>query len=123
MKMRLPAMAGTGQVEVTARYRREDPYALHLHFGLRPGVDWAISRELVADALVSGQAGIGDVRVTARGDLVVLALSTPSGSGTAVFRRDDMAELIGRTHELVRPGTESEVLDWSDLAEFPGVSQ
>jgi hypothetical protein len=122
LTLQLPALLASGHAEITAAYRREEPYAVVFDFSAaQPGLEWTVSRDLLADALIYNRAGTGDVRVLARGDLVVLTLSTPEGTGTVVFRRDDVAELVNRTHRIVRPGQESEHLDWSDLAEFPGV--
>ncbi|MER7861695.1 SsgA family sporulation/cell division regulator [Amycolatopsis japonica] len=110
----------TGQAAVNGRYDAAEPYAISFGF---PGADWAISRDMLAEALRDGQAGIGDVRVTARGDLITVGLSSPDGCGWVVFRRDDLAELVSRTFDTVRPGTEGDALDWSAAAEvFPGVS-
>jgi hypothetical protein len=81
-----------------------------------------IGRELLADALTVGRAGAVDVKVIARGDLIVLGLSTPDGAGWVVFRRDDVDALMTATRRMVSPGEESEFLDWSDIAEFPGVA-
>jgi hypothetical protein len=125
MTMQLPVLLPSGHGEATAVYDAADPFAVR--FGLwdsrlRMEVVWAISRDLLAEALTVGQAGAGDVRVTARGDLIVLGLSNQNGSVTAVFRRDDVTELLDRTHLIVWPGTESGFLDWSDTVEFPGVA-
>lgn len=121
MTMRLSALLESGHGTVLARYRREDPYAIVLGFdAVQRGLEWTVSRELLSDALVYGHAGVGDIRVTVRGDLVVLGLSTPDGTGTVVFRRNDIDKLLAATYRVVRPGQESAELDWSDL---PGVSQ
>jgi hypothetical protein len=123
MKMNLPALLSGGHGVVCARYETTDPYAIALHFPETVcAEEWVISRDLLAEALQVGQAGLGDVKVTARGDLVVLGFSTPDGAGTAVFRRDDVAELVACTHRVVGPDTESEFLDWSDTVDFPGVA-
>ena len=123
MRMDLPALLESGQVTVTATYETVHPYAVC--FAFPEGdvlVEWAVSRDLLADALTAGHAGVGDVRVTARGDLVVLELSSLDGKGWALFRRDDVAALVALTHQAVRPGTESQFLDWSDISGFPGVA-
>ncbi|MFD5089008.1 SsgA family sporulation/cell division regulator [Amycolatopsis thailandensis] len=120
IESRLHALLKTGHAVVNARYDTTEPYAVTFGF---PGAEWVISRELLAEALHCGQAGIGDVRVTAPGDLITVGLSTPEGSGWVVFRRDDLAELVAATFDAVRPGTESDAIDWSQAAEvFPGVS-
>lgn len=123
VRIELPALIGQGAVTVIADYDRGDPYAIGLEFP--PAVcaeRWVIGRELLAEALTAGAAGTGDVRVTARGDVVVLGFATPDGVGWLVLRRDDVAALVAHTDRLVRPGTESEFLDWSDIAGFPGVA-
>ncbi|GAA3537234.1 SsgA family sporulation/cell division regulator [Amycolatopsis ultiminotia] len=119
----LPALLESGHTTLAASYRSDDPYAVTVGFdAVQPGLEWTLSRELLADALIYGRAGVGDVTLTARGDLIVLGLSSPCGSAVVVFRRDDVAELVHRTHEMVPPGTEHTCLDWSDTAEFPGVA-
>jgi hypothetical protein len=102
-------------------YETTDPYAVTMRVtdGAGP-VEWVFGRELLDGALATGQAGLGDVVVTVRGDLVVLGLSGPSGTGTAVFRRNEVAAFVAQTHQIVLPGAEFAFLDWSDL---PGVSQ
>ncbi|MEC3974574.1 SsgA family sporulation/cell division regulator [Amycolatopsis sp. H20-H5] len=123
MRRDLAVMIGAGQTVATFSYDATAPYVVTMRVvdGAGP-VTWLLGREVLAEALVTGRAGVGDVRVTARGDLVVLGLSTPDGVGTAVLRRDDVAVLVALTHQIVRPGAESDALDWSDLAQFPGVS-
>lgn len=123
MRMELPALIGQGTVTVTADYDSADPYVITL--GFPPAVcaqEWVIGRELLAEALTDSAAGTGDLRVTVRGDVVVLGFATPDGVGWVVLRRDDVTALVAHTRRLVRPGTESEFVDWSDTAEFPGVA-
>lgn len=121
MQMELPVLIGSGHTVATFSYERTDPYAVTMRVvdGAGP-VRWVFARELLDEALSTGQAGIADVVVTVRGDLVVLGLSSPSGTGTAVFRRHEVAEFVAKTHQIVLPGAEFAFLDWSDL---PGVSQ
>ncbi|MEC3976239.1 SsgA family sporulation/cell division regulator [Amycolatopsis sp. H20-H5] len=119
MRMRLSALVGQHRVEVLASYKRTAPYEMVLAFG---DVSWVLGRELFGEGLRTGQAGAGDVRVTARGDLVVLGLSTPDGTGSAILRRDDVEQLVRATYLVVPAGRESESLDWSGLVQFPGVS-
>ncbi|MFI5614553.1 SsgA family sporulation/cell division regulator [Amycolatopsis sp. NPDC051903] len=121
---RLPALLQTGHATISASYDASEPYAIAFGFdAVQPGLEWMVSRELLADALIYGAAGEGDLKVTARGDLVVLGMSTPEGTGTVVLRRDDVDTLVVATHRIVPPGQESEHLDWSDTADFPGVSR
>ncbi|MEV0066670.1 SsgA family sporulation/cell division regulator [Amycolatopsis sp. NPDC050768] len=121
--LQLPALLGDGHATISASYDASEPYAITFGFdAVQPGLEWAISRELLSDALIYGAAGVGEVKVTARGDLVVLGLSNPDGTGAVVLRRDDVAALVAKTHQMVRPGCESRFLDWSDTAEFPGVA-
>ncbi|MFD8492046.1 SsgA family sporulation/cell division regulator [Amycolatopsis sp. NPDC059657] len=125
MTMRIQASLPVGNAELVATYRPQEPFGVLLDFSnLYPGTEWMVSRDLLAAALRHGHAGhaAGAIHVTARGDLVVLALTGSTGTATVVFRRDDVAELVNRTHRLVRPGDESLVLDWSDITDFPGVS-
>ncbi|MEV0066130.1 SsgA family sporulation/cell division regulator [Amycolatopsis sp. NPDC050768] len=121
--LQLPALLENGHATISASYDASEPYAITFGFdAVQPGLEWLISRELLSDALIYGTAGDGDLKVTARGDLVVLGMSTPSGTGAIVLRRDDVDALIAATHRIVRPGQESEHLDWSDTVEFPGVA-
>jgi Streptomyces sporulation and cell division protein, SsgA len=123
MKMDLPALIGSGDVVVAAYYKSTDPYAITLQFPSEVcAPDWVIGRDLLVEALRTERIGSGDVRVTVRGDLVVLGLSTPDGVGWVVFRRDDVDALVAQTFRIVRPGREAEFLDWSDTTDFPGVA-
>ncbi|WP_158634442.1 SsgA family sporulation/cell division regulator [Amycolatopsis sp. WAC 01375] len=124
MKLHLLALVDSQRLQVTAEYRRGEPFAVALSFPIEPDeARWVLGRELLEDALNTGAAGIGDVRITARGDLVVLALSTPDGSGSAIFRRDDLAAFLSLTYLIVPAGTESDAIDWSAAAEvFPEVT-
>ncbi|NKQ54988.1 SsgA family sporulation/cell division regulator [Amycolatopsis sp. K13G38] len=119
--MDLPVLIGSGHTVASFYYESADPYAVTLRVidGAGP-VQWVFARDLFAEALDDGRAGVGDVAVTVRGDLVVLGLSSPHGTGTAVFRRADVATFMASTHEIVRPGSESVWLDWSDV---PGVNR
>ncbi|MFI5606880.1 SsgA family sporulation/cell division regulator [Amycolatopsis sp. NPDC051903] len=121
--MPLPALLHTGHATISASYDSSEPYAVTFGFDVvQPGLEWAVSRELLADALIYGTAGQGDLKVTVRGDLVVLGLSNPNGTGTVVLRRDDIDTLVAHAHRIVAPGCESQFLDWSDTTEFPGVA-
>ncbi|KZB80503.1 SsgA family sporulation/cell division regulator [Amycolatopsis regifaucium] len=124
MKLHLPALIDTQRFQVTAEYRRTEPFAVALTFPIEPQeARWVLGRELLDAALNTGTAGIGDVRITARGDLMVLALSTPDGSGSAIFRRDDLAAFLSLTYLIVPAGTESDAIDWAKAAKFfPEVS-
>ncbi|SFW50413.1 SsgA family sporulation/cell division regulator [Amycolatopsis australiensis] len=121
--MELPALLSHGQAVVSVRYEATDPYAVTLRFPAEVcPEEWVIGRDLLADVLTAGRAGAVDVQMVARGDLIVLGLSTPDGAGWAVFRRDDVEALMTATHRMVRPGEESQFLDWSDTTDFPGVA-
>ncbi|MFF4598119.1 SsgA family sporulation/cell division regulator [Amycolatopsis sp. NPDC001319] len=121
--VQLPALLENGHATISASYDASEPYAITFGFdAVQPGLEWAVSRELLADALIYGTAGVGDLKVIARGDLVVLGMVTPNGAGTVLLRRDDVEILVAQAHRIVRPGCESQHLDWSDTAEFPGVA-
>lgn len=116
--MRLPVLIGSGHTVATLSYDKSDPYAVAMRVTDTGGpVEWVFARDLLADALDHGRAGVGDLVVIARGDLVVLSLSTPDGTGAAVFRRDDVTTFVARAQRIVPPGRESGFLDWSDLPE------
>ena len=118
MEQHILALVDTGFLVVAAEYDHADPFAVRLTFPVEPEAVWVFSRELLADALNDGQAGIADVRITARGDLVVLGLSSPDGTGSAIFRRDDLAAFLSLTYQVVPAGAESDALDWSTAIEF-----
>ncbi|QRP45780.1 SsgA family sporulation/cell division regulator [Amycolatopsis sp. FDAARGOS 1241] len=122
--MQLPAlMERAGHGLISAGYDASEPYAITFGFDtVQPGLEWVISRDLLADGLIHGKAGEGDVKVTARGDLVVLGLCSPDGSAAVVLRRDDVDILLDRVYRIVARGAESQHLDWSDTTEFPGVA-
>lgn len=118
MKRDIPALVvAAGPLQVTAEYEDTEPFAVAFTFPTEPDeARWVFSRALLDEALTTGTAGIGDVRLTARGDLVVLALSTPDGSGTAIFRRDDLATFLSLTYQELPAGAEA--IDWAAAAEF-----
>ncbi|QFU90956.1 SsgA family sporulation/cell division regulator [Amycolatopsis sp. YIM 10] len=123
MRIKIPALLPCGAAEVSVRYSPCEPFAITLRFPRKAGgQNWVLSRELLADGLRTGTAGVGDVRVNARGELAWLDLSTPDGEGWAVFRRADLTSVVELSHVVVRPGTESRFLNWADTAEFPGVA-
>ncbi|MEU9688126.1 SsgA family sporulation/cell division regulator [Amycolatopsis japonica] len=114
----LHVMLKNGPAVVNARYDAADPYAITFGF---PGAEWIIGRELLAEAVRNGHAGIGDVQITARGDVITIGLASPDGCGWVVFRRGDLATFLHTTHRAVHAGAEE--IDWSAAAEvFPGVS-
>lgn len=112
---------------VILRYDTEDPYAMHLVF---PGNDpWRFSRDIVADALaIPGNKGIGDVQVrddTETGK-VIFFLSSPEGLAAVKIPREDVAEFIGETFEMVPGGDEDSIANdavdrlLADILPMPG---
>ncbi|UUV34308.1 SsgA family sporulation/cell division regulator [Amycolatopsis roodepoortensis] len=121
MKVHMPALVDSTRLRVAVGYRADEPFAVTLTFPTEPEARWVLGRELLDLALNTGTAGLGDARLTARGDLLVLALSTPDGEGTAIFRRDDLATFLSLTYRMVPAGTEE--IDWSAAAKvFPEVT-
>ena len=98
-------------LEVELRYDTLDPYAVVAAF--RPGrddcVEWAFSRDLLADGLI-GDAGEGDIRIRPSAndvEMVVMELHSPSGQAMFEAHSEDLAEFLDQTYEVVMPGNEN----------------
>ncbi|MFE1551519.1 SsgA family sporulation/cell division regulator [Streptomyces sp. NPDC058718] len=95
------------------RYGTEDPFAVRIvfHADAKAPVVWTFARELLLEGLFK-PAGEGDVRVwpTVTGserELNIL-LRSPDGDTFLRSRAATVSVFIGRTLDLVPPGTESD---------------
>lgn len=81
-------------------------------------VTWVFARDLVRDGM-TGPSGLGDVVVWpsrgAGGEVVCLALSSPSGRALLEADRAALADFLRRTDEAVPPGSEPDHLDVDGL--------
>ncbi|MGW2398059.1 SsgA family sporulation/cell division regulator [Kitasatospora sp. NPDC001664] len=102
-------------VPVELYYSTGDPWAVRCYFPKEPvPVFWAFGRDLLAEGLV-GPSGDGDVHIRpVDGRTTLLALCGPTGDGIAALRAPtrDLAAFLARTHRLVPPGAEGELVDW-----------
>jgi len=104
---RNPAVA----VQVELRYDTRDPFAVVAAFrtGRAGWVEWAFSRDLLADGLLT-DAGDGDVRIhpaAQNPEVVVIALSSPTGYAVFEAGAQRLAEFLDTTYDVVLPGHES----------------
>jgi hypothetical protein len=130
----MPLMAGL-------HYASADPYAIRMafHVGTGEPVEWALSRDLLAAALVSPQ-GIGDVRAwpsaapggpaaggaeeeTAAGPqaarVLHLEMSSPFGHAQFQASAAAVAAFLQKTYAIVPAGRESDFLDFdAELTEL-----
>lgn len=95
-------------------YRVQEPYAVHLDFGVGTSrsVRWSFARELLTAGMLR-PAGNGDVRVwpeRAR-DAVRLALTPPDGHVLLEVPRGSLAGWLESTYQLVPPGDEERFFD------------
>lgn len=107
-------------VQVELRYDTRDPYAVQAAFrtGRAGWVEWVFSRDLLTEGLIA-QAGDGDVRIRpAEGEAVEIELSSPSGHATFRALARDVSDFLGRTHDVIQPGSED---DWLDIEHALGL--
>lgn len=103
-------------VPVFLRYDITDPYAVVLDIGTKGRwVAWHLSRDLLAEGLHYG-VGEGDVYVAPDSDdadRVWVVLSSPTGTAHLALVRHEVAAALEQTNQLVKPGTESALIDWN----------
>ncbi|MGW3469826.1 SsgA family sporulation/cell division regulator [Saccharopolyspora sp. NPDC000995] len=115
----LMAPAGVkAPVWVELRYESREPYAVNMsfHAGTSGQIDWVIARDLVADGLLVA-SGEGDMQITPHPDnheLVIIALSSPSGAAAFEAPADKLAEFLDETYDVVAPGDERQ---WMSIDE------
>jgi hypothetical protein len=120
-------------------YDCQDPYAVRMafHVGTDEPVEWALARDLLADALHASQ-GIGDVRAwpsavpagpaaagaapvgaAAGRQILNIAMTSPFGHAQFQASAADVAQFLERTYQLVPAGEESGFLDFdAELADL-----
>jgi hypothetical protein len=93
-------------------YTTADPYAVRAAFhvvGLPDPVEWTFARELLADG-ARHPAGDADVMVwpvdASDGQVLAIALSSPSGDALFEAPAADVAAFLARTYDLVPQGAE-----------------
>ncbi|WAL69756.1 SsgA family sporulation/cell division regulator [Amycolatopsis cynarae] len=97
-------------------YLARDPYAVTLAFRTRRGdwIEWCFARDLLRDGL-TGQAGLGDVRVrpdlVAPGKLLVLELESPDGYALVELKRADVERFLAASERAVPHGSEGALVD------------
>ncbi|MGI8306404.1 SsgA family sporulation/cell division regulator [Saccharopolyspora hattusasensis] len=105
-------------VRVEMRYESSEPYAVNMsfHAGMSGQIDWLIARDLLADGLVVA-SGEGDVQIIPQLDnheVVIIALSSPSGQAAFEAPAAKLAEFLDETYGVVAPGDEGQ---WMSIDE------
>lgn len=111
----------TEPVHTRWSYRDDEPFAVTVAFCTERGqwIEWVFARDLLIDGL-DAPAGFGDVQVRPDHedeDLLILEISSPSGSAVFELGRDATEEFLHTTLELVPSGTESAYFDVDRLIE------
>ncbi|MET8509830.1 SsgA family sporulation/cell division regulator [Streptomyces sp. NPDC004787] len=110
-------------VPVTAvlRYRTADPFAVTMEFlgtDRAPVVKWTFSRDLLLEG-INHACGEGDIRVWPMcgptGTRLCILLVPSDRSALMTTPLAEIVSWLKRTTELVPPGTESDLIDWSAL--------
>jgi len=109
---------GGDPLPVRARlvWRTTDPYTVRLGFHTRAAADvvWVLSRELLAEGL-TGEAGVGDVRLRPAPDAtVLLELRPPTGQTWLRIDTWVLAEFLDTTYRHIPLGCESLGLSLDD---------
>ncbi|MFI6152908.1 SsgA family sporulation/cell division regulator [Kitasatospora sp. NPDC051170] len=120
------AVVGEGAtvtVPAVLRYHARDPYAVHLdiHTGEPEPITWFFARDLLREGL-GRPAGVGDVTVRPSGGAerpgdLFLTLTGPHSAALLRARACEVAYFLGRSEELVAPGSEHERLDLDGLVD------
>lgn len=112
------AHVGAGEnvatIPTALEYTAADPYAVRIVFMQPdvPPVAWHVSRGLFVTALATGTAGEGDVQITRHPSGVFgIHLRTADGCATAFTVIGPVRRFLGKTWQVVPPGTESRCLD------------
>lgn len=105
-------------IQLELRYETRDPYAMEMIFnpGRTSQAHWMIARDLLSAGLVS-RSGDGNVRISPRPDnpeLVVIALTAPSGQGVFETRADVLARFLNDTYAIIASGDEHRWLSVDD---------
>ena len=103
-------------IEAELRYDATDPFAVTTVFMTgHSEVRWTFGRELLAEGLYE-PAGDGDVHVwpclDSRGHaVVIIELCSPDGEALVQARTGDLRSFVDRMSRVVKPGTESDLID------------
>ena len=103
-------------IEAELRYDATDPFAVTTVFMTgHSEVRWTFGRELLAEGLYE-PAGDGDVHVwpclDSRGHaVVIIELCSPDGEALVQARTGDLRSFVDRMSKVVKPGTESDLID------------
>jgi hypothetical protein len=111
-------VAGGPSLPVLSRfsYRKDDPFAIALHFQVDGDqwVTWSFSRSLLEEG-ITAPVGEGDVQIWpgVRDEVRCAYLHTrsPHGAATFVLPLTGVVEFLLNTYTLVPSGTESDHLD------------
>jgi hypothetical protein len=90
---------------------------LELTLGFQMGdeaVIWVFGRDLVTEARVGGEAGLGDVRVSIHGGTLLLELISPFGKAVLETSSAVIEGFVMRTFSLVPAGEEFDYLPLSN---------
>jgi hypothetical protein len=107
------------RMDVTLRYRTDDPLAVRMAFpaqfslddGPQPPtaeIEWVFARSLLASGL-EVRSGAGDIRISPCPGVyqsVVVELYSPDGVALLMFKGPELREFLGRTYESVPVGQE-----------------
>jgi hypothetical protein len=101
---------GSQEIPVTIYYTDEDPACLSFRFfnvGDDSSPEWVFGRDLLKEALDTGNSGEGDVRVEVEDDTVMFWLKSPTGLGLAVFEREIIDEFIEFVYDEIPEGEDN----------------
>lgn len=106
-------------VAVTLGYCADDPWAVRVTFPTCPqdetsrdAVEWLVARSVLQDGMAAC-AGDGDLQLwpTAAGNVLRMAMSSPSGEATFELDRDGLDAFLRSTCAVVPYGQESAYVD------------
>lgn len=112
----LPTAGADRLTPVSTRwtYDTEEPYAMTVAFATERGrwVEWVFARDLLIEGLTE-PSGEGDLRIGPDPDpeLLMLEIHAPSGSAAFTLDREDTADFLASTLDLVPAGSESAHFD------------
>lgn len=96
------------EIPVKLYYSSDDPATVFFTFhnvGQRnTSPKWIFARDLVKEALETGDAGEGDVRVEAEQNTVMFWFSSPEGDAMASFERPVIEEFVEFVYDEVPEG-------------------
>jgi sporulation and cell division protein SsgA len=101
---------------VDLRYDTRNPFGAQIRISTGAGytVDWTVARD-VLDGGLTGDSGLGDVRVRPKPDSpdrTLVELRSPTGHALFALPTSVLADFVWQTYETVPPDTEDA---WMDL--------